>query len=114
VIAAAIAIAASIALVAVVWHLAGALGIVGLVLVSLLIAYGRWAYMPQRGLSTNRRRDLRYRLALRAHPGKGFATRADLFFRFGRFKMWRQSKRIRPDLGCWYRLRHPDAYSTLV
>lgn len=52
------------------------------------------------------------RLALRAHPGKGFATRADLFFRFGRFKMWRQSKRIRPDLGCWYRLHHPDAYST--
>lgn len=111
---AAIAIAAFIALLAIVWHFAGALGIVGLVVVSLMIVYGRWAYMPQRALSTNRRRELRARLALRAHPGKGFATRADLFFRFGRWKMFRQSKRIRPDLGCWYRLRHPDAYSTLV
>jgi type IV secretion system protein VirD4 len=110
----AIVAAAVIAASALVYHFAGVLGIVGLALVSLLIAYGRWAYMPQRALSTNRRRELRYRLALRAHPGKGFATRADLFFRFGRFKMWRQSKRIRPDLGCWYRLRHPDAYSTFV
>jgi type IV secretion system protein VirD4 len=114
VIAAAIAIAVFIVMLAIVWHFAGILGIVGLVLASVLIAYVRWAYTPQRALSTNRRRSLRVRLALRAHPGKGFASRADLFFRFGRFKMWRDSKRIRPDLDCWYRLRHPDAYSTLV
>jgi type IV secretion system protein VirD4 len=102
---------------AIIWYAIVKLGPIVLVLAVLAVpvyVWARVALMPQQALSTNRRRQLRWRLAMRAHPGRGFATRADLFFRFSRWKMFRESGRIRPDLGFWYRLWHPDAYSTLV
>jgi type IV secretion system protein VirD4 len=102
---------------AILWYAVVKLGPVTLVLVAIAVPvlfWARFALLPMQSLSTNRRRQLRTRLFLRAHPGRGFATRADLFFRFGRWKVLKESGRIRPDLGFWYRLWHPDAYSTLV
>ena len=45
-----------------------------LALVILADSAGRWAFLPARYLPGNRVRQLRIRLHLRLHPGKGFAT----------------------------------------
>lgn len=107
----AIALAALIAVLAIVWHFAGVLGIVGLVLVAALILFGRWALLPQRKLAVNRVRYQRVRLALHLHPGKGHATLFQLFMRWGRVANYRRSKRIRRSLPWWLRLVQPNEHS---
>ena len=58
----------------------------------------KWAFMPGRRLPRHRVRHLRIRLRLRLHPGKGHATIAELWWRWGRLAMNRSSRRTRPTL----------------
>ena len=48
----------------------------------LLAAFVAWAFVPARYLPGNRARDLRVRLHLRLHPGKGFAHVFSLWLRW--------------------------------
>ena len=61
-----------------------------------------WGTLPR-----NRVRHLRFRLHLRRRPGRGFATGFQLWLRWGRLAAWRESGRVRPSLGAWYRLLNP-------
>jgi type IV secretion system protein VirD4 len=65
-------------------------------------------------LPRNRVRHLRFRLHLRRRPGRGFATGFQLWLRWGRFAAWRESGRVRPSLGAWYRLQHPQEHSVYI
>ena len=58
----------------------------------------KWAFLPGRRLPRHRVRHLRIRLRLRLHPGKGHATIAELWWRWGRLAMNRSSRRTRPAL----------------
>ena len=86
----------------------------GLVLIALaglllIVFVTRPRYVPR-----NRVRSMRIRLHLRLRPGRGFATVVELWLRWGRLAMWRGSKRIRPELGAWQRMRRPDEHSVLL
>ena len=70
----------------------------------ILTAFFTWAFLPARYLPGNRARQLRIRLHLRLHPGKGFAHLFSLHLRWGRLAALRRSSRIRPDLPLRYRL----------
>ena len=69
-----------------------------LVIVLIVAAFARWAFLPARHLPGNRVRYLRIRLHLRLHPGKGFAHLFSLWLRWGRLAALRRSSRIRPSL----------------
>jgi type IV secretory pathway TraG/TraD family ATPase VirD4 len=58
----------------------------------------KWAFMNGRRLPRHRVRHLRIRLRLRLHPGKGQATVAELWWRWGRLAAFRSSRRTRPQL----------------
>jgi type IV secretion system protein VirD4 len=53
-------------------------------------------------------------LHLRLHPGRGYATVAELWWRWGRLAAYRRSGRIRPSLACWQRARRPREHSVLL
>jgi type IV secretion system protein VirD4 len=76
----------------------------------VVLAAMRWAFLPQRRLPSNRPRYQRVRLILRLHPGKGHAALWTLFWRWGRWASFRQSKRIRPSL-TWRERLSPSAHS---
>jgi type IV secretion system protein VirD4 len=82
-----------------------ALGLVAVVFLCLRL---------RRFVPRNRTRTMRYRLHLRMRPGRGFATVAELWLRWGRFAAWRRSPWIRPSLGSWHRLTHPDEHSVIL
>jgi type IV secretion system protein VirD4 len=63
-----------------------------------LVAFSSWAFLPARYLPGNRVRSMQVRLHLRLHPGKGFATVAGLWLRWGRLAALRRSARIRRSL----------------
>ncbi len=65
----------------------------GLVLIAV-----KWAFLPDRRLPRHRVRHLRIRLRLRLHPGKGHATLAELWWRWGRLAAVRHGRRTRPGL----------------
>ena len=69
-----------------------------LVIVLMVAAFAKWAFLPARHLPGNRVRHLRIRLHLRLHPGKGFAHLFSLWLRWGRLAALRRSSRIRPSL----------------
>src|SRR5438045_6400126 len=54
-----------------------------------------------------RARALRWRIRLRLRPGAGFASLAELVFRWGRLAAIRHGGRIRPGLGYWDRVFSP-------
>ena len=86
-----------------------------LLLVLGLAMFARWAWWPSRRLPRHRVRHLRLRLHLRLHPGRGHATAAELWARWGRFASFRKSGRARPSLTFWQRLTGPaSAYSLLI
>jgi len=58
----------------------------------------KWAFLHGRRLPRHRVRHLRIRLRLRLHPGKGHATIAELWWRWGRLAMLRSSTRTRRSL----------------
>jgi len=73
-----------------------------------------WAFLPARYLPGNRVSYLRLRLRLRLHPGKGFTGIGGLWLRWGRLAVWRRSRRIRPSLTAWQRLRAPGEHSVFL
>ena len=85
-----------------------------LIVVILLAAAFRWAFLPARYLPGNRARLLRIRLHLRLHPGKGFATAFGLHLRWGRLAALRRSKRIRRSLPLWRRILAPGEHSVFL
>jgi type IV secretion system protein VirD4 len=85
-----------------------------LLAVYVLARFAAWCFLPQRRLTINRNRYLRYRLRLSLHPGRGHATVFALAWRFSRMRMFARSSRIRPDMSAWKRWRTPDAYSSLA
>jgi hypothetical protein len=73
-----------------------------------------WAFWPSRNLPVNRVRHARIRLLLRLHPGRGFASALECWWRWGRLAAFRGSKRIRPSLSFWHRLARPAEHSVCV
>ena len=71
---------------------------IALAVLLILAALFSWAFIPARYLPGNRVRYLRLRLRLRQHPGRGFASIAGLWLRWGRRAASRRSRRIRPSL----------------
>jgi type IV secretion system protein VirD4 len=86
------------------------IAVAGLVLIAI-----KWAFFHGRRLPRHRVRLLRIRLRLRLHPGKGLATILELWWRWGRLAMLRNSRRTRPSLAFPQRLLPPAAeYSVLA
>ena len=54
-----------------------------------------------------RARALRWRIRLRLRPGAGYASLAELIFRWGRLAALSHGRRVRPDMGFWRRLFAP-------
>ena len=79
--------------------------VIGAVILLALGTFARWAFLPSHHLPRHRSRHLRLRVRLRLHPGPGFATKAELWHKWGRFASWRESRRTRPTLTCFQRLR---------
>jgi type IV secretory pathway TraG/TraD family ATPase VirD4 len=91
--------------------------IVGLLVGAFLVGAGlaaRWALWPTKHLPHNRVRHLRIRLHLRLHPGRGHATAFEVFWRWGRFAAFRESKRTRPGLTRAQRLCDPQSHSLFL
>jgi hypothetical protein len=88
--------------------------LIAAVILAVVVTVARWACVPRHHLPRNRVRDLRLRLHLRLHPGRGHATVAELFLRWGRLASYRESRRTRPDLSRWQRLTCPDAHSAFI
>jgi type IV secretory pathway TraG/TraD family ATPase VirD4 len=85
------------------------------VIALLLLAGACWLWHKMtKHVARNRVRSFRTRLHLRLRPGHGFATAFELWLRFGRFAMWRKSRRIRPELGAWQRIRHVGEHSAML
>jgi hypothetical protein len=82
-----------------------------LTVVLTLAGAAKWAFWPSRDLPVNRVRHTRIRLRLRLHPGRGFASAVECWWRWGRLAAFRGSKRARPSLSFWYRLAHPAEHS---
>jgi type IV secretion system protein VirD4 len=85
-----------------------------LTLLLLIVAGLRWCLLPHARLPHYRVRYLRARLRMRLHPGRGHATVAELWLRWGRFSAFRRSRRSRPSLPAWRRAAFPDEYSLLL
>jgi type IV secretion system protein VirD4 len=85
-----------------------------LVVLLLVLAFARWAYLPHGRLPRFRVANMRLRLALRLHPGRGHASALEIWRRWGRFAAWRKSRQARPSLTTWHRFRHPDAHSIFL
>ena len=88
--------------------------VVILTVVLVLAAGWKWAFWPGRGLPRNRVRQMRIRLHLRLHPGRGFATTWELWLRWGRLAALRKSGRIRRSLSLLERAGWPGLHSILL
>ena len=64
----------------------------------LTVAILRWCFLPHSQLPRFRVRYLRLRLRMRLHPGRGHATIAELWLRWGRLAAFRRSRRSRPSV----------------
>lgn len=74
----------------------------------------KWAFLHGRRMSRHRVRHLRIRLLLRLHPGKGHATVAELWWRWGRLAVLRHSRRSRPSMSLAQRLLSPASQYSLL
>jgi hypothetical protein len=73
-----------------------------------MLALLHWAFVPRRHVPRFRVARMRARLRLRLHPGRGFACLPELWWRWGRFASFRESRRTRPGLPWWYRAVRPS------
>jgi type IV secretory pathway TraG/TraD family ATPase VirD4 len=81
----------------------------------LALTFLKWAMLSGRRLPRHRVRYVRLRLRLRLHPGKGHATVAELWWRWGRLAMLRHAARTRPSLTFGQRLAaSASRYSVLA
>ena len=85
------------------------IAVTGLVLIIV-----KWAFLPDRRLPRNRVRYMRIRLRLRLHPGKGHATLAELWWRWGRLAAIRHGRRTRPGLTLADRVLAPASEQSLL
>lgn len=88
-----------------------------LILLTVVLAAagaGKWAFWPSRDLRAHRVRHTRIRLRLRLHPGRGFASAFECWWRWGRLAAFRGSRRARPSLPFWHRLTCPAEHSVLA
>ena len=85
-----------------------------LTVVLVLAAGWKWAFLPGRALPRHRVRHMRIRLHLRLHPGRGFATTGELWWRWGRLAAFRKSGRTRRSLSLWQRAGWPRLHSVLL
>jgi type IV secretory pathway TraG/TraD family ATPase VirD4 len=89
-----------------------------IILVAALLILAAWWYWPEsaprRRLPGNRVRWMKIRLHLRLRPGRGLATLFELWLRWGRLAAWRKSKRIRPSLSAWHRMRRAAECSVIA
>ena len=82
--------------------------------------HGRRDLHPHRALAAraicpgNRIRVMRLRVRARLRPGRGHATIAELWLRWGRLAAFRKSSRSRRSLTAWERIRHPREHSILL
>src|SRR5260221_9988977 len=70
-------------------------------LVLMVLLSIRWCLLPHGRLPRFRVRYLRVRLLLRLHPGRGHASVAELWLRWGRLAMFRRSPRGRWTPPAW-------------
>jgi type IV secretion system protein VirD4 len=87
---------------------------IALTVLLILAAFTAWAFLPARYLPGHRARQLRIRLHLRLHPGKGFAHLFSLWLRWGRLAALRRSGRIRRSLPLWHRIWDPRVHSVYL
>jgi type IV secretory pathway TraG/TraD family ATPase VirD4 len=80
----------------------------------ILLAGLKYAVWPSRRLSRHRVRHQRIRLRLRLHPGRGHATLAELWLRWGRLAAFGRSRRSRRSMSFWQRLAGPVAAYCIV
>ena len=89
-----------------------------IVTAALLLATIKWAFLPwvpYRRLPRHRIGQMRLRVFLRLHPGRGLATLPELWLRWGRLAALRRSGRARPSLAWWERVTGPASeYSVLI
>jgi type IV secretion system protein VirD4 len=88
-----------------------------LILLAVVLAVAgaaKWAFWPSRDLPVNRVRHTRIRLRLRLHPGRGFASAFECWWRWGRLAAFRGSNRARPSLSFWRRLTRPAEHSVFA
>jgi type IV secretion system protein VirD4 len=88
--------------------------VIGLTVILALATVAKWAFTPGCHLPRHRVRHTRLRLHLRLHPGRGYATCAELWLRWGRLAAFRRSRRIRPSLPAWLRASQPREHSVLL
>jgi hypothetical protein len=93
--------------------------IIAAVVIALALAASSlawWAFRPQGSLPRHRARHLRWRLRLRLrlHPGRGHATKSELWMRWGRLASFRESRRTRPSLSRWHRMTHAAEHSHFI
>ena len=87
---------------------------IAVIVVVLALIVAAWAFLPARHLPAHRARQLRLRLHLRLHPGKGFAHLFSLWVRWGRLAALRRSARIRPSVPLRYRITCPGEHSVFL
>jgi type IV secretion system protein VirD4 len=71
-------------------------------------------HTPSGRLPRHRVRAMRVRLHLRLRTGRGHATLAELWWRWGRLAAFRKSGRSRPSLTARQRIRHPAEHSIMA
>ena len=79
-----------------------------------LAALIQFCFVPGRALPPHRVRRMRLRLRLRLHPGRGFASTSELWWRWGRFAAFRSSSRARRSLSWWQRAVRPGEHSVVL
>jgi type IV secretion system protein VirD4 len=85
--------------------------VAALIMLALLI---RVCFVPGRALPKHRVRWTRIRLHLRLQPGRGFATTAELWWRWSRLAALRASGRARRSLAWWQRAARPGEHSVML
>jgi type IV secretory pathway TraG/TraD family ATPase VirD4 len=88
--------------------------VVAILVIGLLLAALRWAFLPHGRLPRFRVAYTRQRLRLRLHPGRGHASVLELWLRWSRFGAFRTSSRSRYSLGFWDRALHPSEHSIFL
>jgi len=71
-------------------------------------------YLFSRRPPRHRARWLRLRLRLRLHPAPGVASAVELVWHWGRWASYRQSRRTRPSMSGWQRIRYPAQHSLFL
>jgi len=79
-----------------------------------LAALIQFCFVPGRALPPHRVRRMRLRLRIRLHPGRGFASTSELWWRWGRFAAFRSSGRARRSLSWWQRAVRPGEHSVVL